>query len=462
MSGGSLPNKLSKGLQNEVSRVIEGMKKVNPNSNLFNIEMKMTCKLDPEYDRTYAHYQIKRVRILQDFINNLTDKIICYLDLLTEDALELYHHRNELMCKLVITRVPHVGTIKYDEPPEVSRDYRCLLLDQEEIFKKISNEDIYGKDKAQMDYQQKSLPVRVELISQTVYDSRKKRINEVIRGNVMEDVIRWCINKCGFTKAHIAPPDNQKKYCNFIIPPGMEVRNIMSYLQTGDGMGVYTDGFCSYITSDDIWFVFPRFGDPLSKKITNIYSVGKTNYHGMARNDWQEGEVRHIIVNGEINEKNWNGVGSENEYNAANILLSGCFIDETRKVVADDECKMFPMIFNEAAVPVDAIEEEETVNMRFDHSRGNIYKILSDIGAFRVTTIECTWKMPVPFAILPRCLINFIYDSRNGLKTLPCMAERVDTVFELAQGKNEYNLYAGVSKLTLCCRNKKARDADCY
>lgn len=461
MAGGSLNTKLSKGLLNQVHKIIEGMKKVPPNSNIWNIEMKMTCKLDSKFDRVYSP-QIVSVRILQDFINNLTDKIICTLDLLTEDALDLYHHRNELFCELTFTRFNPVAKLKYDEPPELKRSYRCLLLDQEEMFKKISNEDLYPDKKAQMDHHHKSLTIRVELISQTVYDARKKRINEVVRNTFMLDMIRYCINKCGFIKAHIAPPDNESMYINFIIPPGMEARNIMSYLQTGDGMGVYTDGFCSYITSDDIWFVFPRFGEPLSKNITNIYSLGKTNYFGLPRADWKEGEVRHVLINGEVDEKNWNSVGSENEYNAANIALSGCFIDETRKICEDDKCKMFPMIFNEAAVPVDAIEEEETVNLKFVHSRGNIYKILSDIGAFRVTTIDCKWDNPIPFAILPRCLVNFIYDSRNGIKTMPCMAERVDSMFTRSEKIREYPVFTGVSHLTLMSRNKKARGADCY
>ena len=79
-----------------------------------------------------------------------------------------------------------------------------------------------------------------------------------------------------------------------------------------------------------------------------------------------------------------------------------------------------------------------------------------------VTTIDCKWDNPIPFAILPRCLVNFIYDSRNGIKTMPCMAERVDSMFTRSEKIREYPVFTGVSHLTLMSRNRKARGADCY
>lgn len=456
--------RMSKTMRKETQKVIDNIGKMPHESNVFSIIATFTSKLNPKLNVRMSP-EIKTVKIHQDYISNFTDKITIKFELLLQDLLYLYNNRRDLFCEIEFYQGdPQQGTKKIDKEPFYKRKYRAILLNIQDIFKSISGERLNGPKKQEDQRNQPTLNIDVELISDLVYKARKKRLNVIMRNKTIKDAIIYCMNFFGFKSARFLPPDNDKKYVNLVVPPDYGIANIMSFMQGSPSMGVYKNGFCSYVT-EDCWYVFPRYGAFLPKRVVQIYSVGLTNFEGLGRYDWREGlsddVTTHIIVNGGIKDSNIGMIGVENRPNAANVMIDSLALDNSRKLKEDGKLTVNPIVRNIAVVPTEPMNSDEPINITFRHSKGNLYSVYSDLIAYQQTTIEFTWKMCSPFTFHPGTEVCYNYDHQNGYKTIHGKCEAVDYVFARQEGVRLYPWFAGEAKVRIMCPNAAAIEEGC-
>ena len=447
----------------QVAKIFQGVDKLKTRSNIYNIEMTFSS---PDAEKPIpVSKEINEVKITQDFINNFTDKIVARLTVDKATTQWLYYFRNNLWCTLSFTRYDQNESVGQYRAPIYEYKYRCLLITNADPDKAIPASSTSPDEREKTDRNITFYNVKVELIDDGVYTARKKRITSIFRNTNMKSILNYSIHHFGFKKAVVVNPDNTDKYVNFIIPPDYGITDIMSFLQNGPGMGVYKNGFCSYITQG-CWYVFPRYGDPICKRAVHLYKVNKDSYAGVTVLNWNEalsdGDITtHIIIDSDVVEKNWSHVGVENAINAANIQLNELLVDHCRSVKEDLKFEMENRILNEARVPSDAMDKDEIVNIEFRPSHNNIYSIMSELGAFQVTTVQFNWNMAEPFIFHPGTVVKYHYEHRAGksivIRTLTGKTEYVEYTYTRDTSKPQLALFTGVANTVVSCSNELIR-----
>lgn len=451
-------------MKKSLMKTFSGIDKLKTRSNIYDIELTFSS---PDAEKPIPlSREVNEVKITQDYINNFTDKIVAQLTVYKATSQWLYYYRNNLWCTLTFTRRDPNGSLDQRRAPIYEYKYRCLLITNADPDKAIPASATQPDEREATDRNITFYNVKVELIDDTVYTARKRRITTILRNTDMKSVVNYTISHFGFKKAVVVNPDNTGKYINFVIPPDFGVTDIMYFLQNGAGMGVYKNGFCSYI-SQGCWYVFPRFGDPICKRAVHFYKVNNDAYAGVPVINWSEalsdGDITsHIIIDSPVTEKNWSHVGVENSINAANIQLNELLVDHCRTVKKDGEFEMENRILNEARVPTDAMNKDEMVNIEFRPSHNNIYSIMSELGAFQVTTLQFNWNMAEPFIFHPGTVVKYQYEHRAGknvvIRTLTGKTEYVEYTFTRDKSKRQLAVFAGVANVLISCDNEKTRD----
>jgi hypothetical protein len=451
-------NQLSVSMRKALTYVMDGIK-ASRTSSFYNIELKFSTKINPAVS-PYFTREIKKLTITQDFINNFTDKIIVELQLDQFAYKTLYYNRNDLFAEL---KFSEVYTNKVDfvkNTPTYSFKYRAVLIDSPDIFKRVSAEVAQPKG-AETDRNQITLRVRIELIDDTIYKSRKSRLHGIFTDVTMQDMLNYTVGQFGFTKAVIVKPDNQRKYTNFVIPPDYGIADIMGYLQNAPSMGVYNNGFCSYVT-DGTWYIYPRNGEAICRRIVHLYAAGNNAVVGLDKMNWTEalddGDIcNHIILNTPVTERNWSILGSENTPNAANIQSADAVLDYSRTLLQDGKFEARPVIRNIAAVPSDAMSDEDQVNISYVSSKDNLFTIQSDLGALQQTTLSFVWESCAPFAFRPATVVEYHYDHALGYRTISGKCEKVVYTFTAAENIRLFPVFSGTADVTIACENFSAR-----
>lgn len=283
-----LNNDLSESFKQQVEDIV---KKIGTNTSIANIEMEFTCPDIPD-KKVYLCKEIESLTIDQDFVLNISDKITAELVMHRDPYIGMLYMRKNMFCQLTITHTHPdkvVDDQEYRMKPAFEHKYKVLVTKYEDLFKKLSTEQLFPEKRVEEDHDQKFYRMSVQFIDEDVYKARKENLYFTGRDTTMADMIRYCINYFGFNKAYFCKPDNSRKYTNFVIPPSYGVEEIMSFLQNSAGLGIYKDGLISYI-SNGVWYVYPRYGEPVNKFTTEVYCIGGNKYIGLNRMDWDKNE----------------------------------------------------------------------------------------------------------------------------------------------------------------------------
>ena len=455
----------------EIDRIISNILDDNLDPNTFNVTMTFVSKITQ--DSISLSREIDSINIKQDFILNYTDKITAKLSLTNANYKWFIYNRNDLFCKLTFTKVNLRRKIPRTGTPLIERTYRCIILTTADIDKILPagvNED---KDKPKLDRNIAFYNLEIELIEDKIYKARKLRLNAIARGDGkdsvdIETMIYFAIGYFGFTKACVVTPDNDKKYENFVIPPSYGIRDIMGFFQTSPGHGVYSNGFCSYITNE-CWFVYPRYGAYLTKYPVHFYKLAPGMLAGANAYDWKEvpadgSDVTvHILLPDDVEERNVSLLGYENHPNTFSMQMSENVIDNCRTVMEDNVFLMEPRIRNSAfeVNPMDIPDEDNPISLEFRYSHSNMYTIKSESVAYDQTELNLLWRMAVPFTMTPGAIVSFNYEHRSGddlvMKTMFGACEYVEYNFVRDKESRLYPVFTGIANIRLACNNHLAR-----
>lgn len=428
-----LNNDLSVAMKEEVERILS---KISKESTVSNITMTFTSPLMP--DKTiYLCKEIQTLTIHQDFVSNITDKITAELQMGVDQYLGLLYMRKNLLCKLEITFVKPDESMdhhQYKRKPDYSKEYKCVLTKYEDLFKKFSAEQLIPKNRAKDDHDVKIFNMSIELIAEDVYKARKQQIHMMARDVSMLSILRYTVNYFGFTEAHIHKPDNMRLYTNFVIPPAKGVEEIMAYLQNSPSYGIYEEGLISYIMNG-VWYIYPRYGQPLHRNAIHVYCLGGNKYAGLPRMDYEEpsakGPTTYIISSSEMEEINWTNLGSENEPTSVIAQMSELIPDASRILVDDTRADLNRITYQLTVVPPDTMDFDQYVKVKHAQSHSNLFKIKSDLRALQGRSLKFSWEGARPWVFHPATIVNIHYDSFDKIATAEGICEVATYTFTM-------------------------------
>ena len=442
-----LNNDLSESIKQEVDDIV---RTISNNSTIANIEMTFTSP-DFKDKNVYLCREIDTLMIDQDFVLNITDKITAELTMERDPYIGMLYMRKNMECELVITHThpdKSINDEEYKIKPAWTKKYKVLVTKFEDLFKKMSTEQLFPTKRPEDDHDRKTYRMSVELIEEDIYKARKQSLYFTGRDTNMKDMMRYCINYFGFKKAYFCSPDNSRQYTNFVIPPSYGVEEIMSFLQNAPGLGIYNDGLISYI-SNGVWYVYPRYGEPVNKFTTHVYCLGGNKYAGLNRMDWDENEQTkkswltfpgtnegkevgrldrgpkpiRIISPSEMDEKMFIAEGTENNVTGYIAQMSELVFDATRTLIDDDNCKMEHRTHDPLVVPPDVMDFENHVRIKHIKSKGNLFRIASDLRSMMTRSLSFRWDNARPFTILPATAVFVHYDDHATVQQTIGIAE---------------------------------------
>lgn len=460
---------MSTNMRTAVDKVLEGITQDKDSSSVANITMRFSCKSFPDLTVLFSR-EIDEFTIHQDFIENYTDKITAKLTIGIDEYVTLAKLNKDLECKVDITfmRADHGSTEvnekassqSYSKPADISMTYKAVITNLADIFKLINPARLqFPSHENETDKDRPELKLNVELIDATVHKARKKILNGVYRDVKMEQVIRYVISSLGFTEAHVAAPDNTKVYTNFIIPPMHYIEDIMGFLQTGNGLGIYRNGLCSYI-SQGVYYVYPRYGEPSSKFPIHIYSLGDNRAYSMLERfdhaDDDDPGTHHIIINEGISETNYSPTGTENSPTAYNVFIDEIALLAGRRLTNDGEMEANAVTANFVTVPSDPMSTDEFVKVEYRKQHGNEFALWSDLQAMQGTKFSFTWNKARPFIFRPSTVVNIHDDDpQYGYKVTKGICERATYTFKKTGNSALMPLFICSAKVDIECRNIK-------
>ena len=450
---------LSESMKKQVKKIVE---KIGKESTVSNITMTFTSPKFPEY-KVYLCREIDTLTIHQDFVQNYADKITAELRMERDPYIGLLYMRKNLNCKLQITFTKPDEVLddkQYSRKPDYELDFKCILTKFEDLFKKMSTEQLFPTKRRENDNDRKTFLMSIELIADDVYKARKESLYFTGRDTTMYDMMRYCANYFGYKKALLYKPDNDRKYSNFVIPPSYGIESIFSFLQVGASLGMYKDGLISYIMNGML-FVYPRFGNPVNKLPIHVYCLGGNKFAGLNRMDWEEGPQKspiasckyplHILSPSSLNEINWTNLGSENEPTAICAQMSDLVIDATRRLVNDKKTVLEHRTRTLGVVPPDVMDYDNFIRVRHVKSEGNMFKFESELRAYQGRTIKFKWEQARPWCFHPATEVTIHYDDHSKMEEAKGIAEVVDYVMTKDQTNRMFPRWTCVANVEVNC-----------
>lgn len=450
---------LSEAMKQQVLKITQ---KIQKESTVSNITMTFTSPKFPEY-KVFLCREIDKFQIHQDFVQNFTDKITAELRMERDPYIALLYMRKSLKCKLCITFTKPDEVLDdkaYSRKPDYEIQYMCILTKFEDLFKKMSTEQLFPQKRRENDNDRKTFMMSIELIAEDVYKARKESLYMTGRDVTMHDMMRYCANYFGFKKALLKTPDNARKYSNFVIPPSYGVEQIFGFLQNSEGFGIYKDGLISYIMNG-MWFVYPRFGEPINKLPINVYCLGGNKFAGLNRMDWEEGPQKspiasckyplHIISPSELNEVNWTNTGSENRPTSICAQMSDLIIDSTRDLIDDDRCDLHRRTHDPTVVPPDVMDYDQFIRVKHMKSHGNLFKIDSDLRAYQGRSIRFVWEHARPWCFHPATKVTIHYDAHSKMEEATGICEVATYTFQKDQTNRIYPRWVCTGEFDINC-----------
>jgi len=223
------------------------------------------------------------ILIEQDFNAKFSDIFMVFFKVTIQQYLLLFKHFQGLTCTILISNASN-ETVNKSSSPFFQYTYRVVIKNMEDLFKEISAnalEDVDGTG-ASLQYEDTFIDLTVQLVEMELYNIRKHKFNMILTQVTMEDIIYLFAYLLGIGKVFLVPPDNTRRYSQYVISPLKTIFDVFSYLQNKPDGGVYNKGL-SYYYSLGILYVYPAFETNLTpySDAINIYRVPENTYMGI-------------------------------------------------------------------------------------------------------------------------------------------------------------------------------------
>lgn len=253
--------------------------------------------------------KIISIDAVRDYVNNIGDYVIVEFKMALGDyAMRMFPFRNNL--EFSIKKIPLKEVFTVQDPDykiEVTRYKAVFMMDQNPIINATELEQYDSESLNKV----KIIDVKLQLLDRSLEPLRIKMVNGIYRNFTQKQLIHSMIGgqsmnvivdgKPSIDGIDIVEPDNKEVIKHSIIPDGIHLINLTSYLQE-EMNGVYNSGIGTYLQTYNkkkIWFVyslfdFKRFNEDKNKII--FYSVTQEKLPSMNRTFRKENNTIHAIV----------------------------------------------------------------------------------------------------------------------------------------------------------------------
>lgn len=357
----------------------------------------------------------------QDFSGSWTDEHTLKVTLASRDYLRLVNNYHNLVC--------HIDIYPYDDRtdtkdtiPLKSFDFQAFLKNASDIRKTINTNTLSAADETRAEAIPQLIPAEFQLIEIDIYEYTRNKLRTILTNTTVEKAICFLASKYfKVPNVFIMPPDNKTTYTNFIIPPMLNLVEILEHIDKY--YGIYNEGVGFYLTNKTL-FVYPKFNTkkPSVFSTVHLYHAGEkfpdgTKYHVYSNNDL------HIVVSAldnvlAIQDSVVEKVGTRQIVLDTDSIMDECFMYEpTHDNTLINRLGIGEAILNPNKVVVYHPETEDigfnqrTVVPQYRVNWNNMYKINELVNSIRCNILLLEWKSAEPFSIFPGSTVKYHYDS---------------------------------------------------
>lgn len=436
-------NKMSEQMKNNVDYIInrsyEGSNLLMPNVEIKDRKKggyyKITCKffgtnVQSSQPFELEPYQIEFLEINQFFVEKYTDEISLKVSLTPIQYMELFDNSRELkvliqMFSYSINDASVNWGEKKDLDPVVSKTYRVIFKDKEDIRKSIPKSEMIPKNQGLYGSAQANQYMQAEftLIEDLPYRLRKKCVNFQLRDATVTDILLQGCSLFGIKKISMVPADNKQVYQNVIIPPILTFDEFFQYVNSY--FGVYNQGYNFYMT-EEILYIYPVY-DPESKSpyVTHFYNAGEHSYEGSTIFHAKDTDDNyHVVINTAVVMKNLQDDSPENIGTHFICLDADQIIDNhvsMSEADSTDKARLGLGKLNVSSLKTyllssgkdDVGTNFDTYSPKYIFDWNNKYTYRAILAGMRGTVAVFKWNQSVPYALKPGYRVQYHYDSET-------------------------------------------------
>lgn len=396
------------------------------------------------------------LQIVQGFATAYADELILTVEVPIPLQMEMLTYSTDLQMDVEVYPYNILSRTRLPTPIFRQR-YRALLLDRTDWSKKVGRGDLLPGDQGERPVHSQLLTVDINLIEDTLYVARKRRVNMILRDHTVEDALQAVFAVTGITNTFIVPPDNQKTYTNLVIPPMMSLAEWPDYIQDAPGYGVYSKGLNFYYTLGRA-YVYPTYDTEVTKSMytTHIYLAGDNVAPGLRQYvfiDRDNQKDHHILIaSGSTRNIDESLLGLENQGNAV-VVQDSALLD--RKPV---DTYQDPMVWTDGISHVlkltnTAGMSEGAFTPRFAHSNNNLFTIATDMAKKNVVTLVVPVECDIPMCHLPGQKVLVHFDDTDSYRTRTAVIDSITTSIQMVDFRGDRRVYSCTSIITISMAN---------
>jgi len=419
--------KISKQLENMVQGIVDHIAETEDG---YYFKYKAVIKSYKNKELNIDLDEVVREQLEQAFANNLTDDYDKledrghFTDYITLEVLltpleyfELVKNHQDLYINIEMNYFHANIKENINDRKPIVRNYRCLILDPEDLTKKYPIELLRPDegDPIQEGHRSARLEVSLQLIDDKIYQIRHSKLNTILSGRdstlTIEKTLHTIAMMFGISNVHIVTPDNTNGYKHIILSPPMGIDTIFEYIH--DKYGVYHNGFNYYYT-DDVLYIYPPYDtdqENINENI-NIYNIPEGHYSGLEAYHMIKGKNIHILSNSEVISKDLTEVGLENFGNgithirADRIIDKYIVVEENGSYIKEDNLINLEMTTNKSM-------GDQVLNTQYREPCVNTYKHASDIVKSNANLLLVKWFKAIPKSLYPGQKVYYHYDDEG-------------------------------------------------
>lgn len=370
---------------------------------------------------------VTKLSIYQNYHDEYMDGVKLRVQLTRQQYLLVWKHRQGMTANVSMSLQ---GLNASDRPTQLFyKRYRVVL-------KNIADPDLILSQSLDSggqlpDSEASMAEVTFELLPDHEYHSRKKGVSMILHNATMEQAMITFAQSLGYSRVHIVPPDNTKKYKNLIIPAFSKLTDVFDYLQHSDGYdGVYITGITHYI-QDGVLYVYPLLGYPTSAGAVNFFNAGES-FSTAQRFHMVSGNTLNVVITNKVDVVDMTQVVAEDRDHMITVCKPKMALTATRLTSSDKSAQVRPvnnMVQNLYLDNNELGSDLETFSHGI-HNGNNSATPLEELYANGVYQIAFNWTNACPFIIRPSTSVKYLVDTSDGIREVNCSIRAMRYDFE--------------------------------
>ena len=354
---------------------------------------------------------LENISIIEDFVNTLTTEInITFKTTYIHNYL-IEKNIEKLRGRLEIIPLTHQGVRDRDKTP-ITLEGILIYPDERDVSTAESPEFNEGAPR---------YTITLTLVFEQYYNARHSEFSSIFTNNTtVEGAMVYIASHYNFdlSKLNIIKPiDNTRSYENMMLPPGLKLANIYTYLQ--EHYGIYNHGISTYFDGNS-FHIFPPFKTIDSTIVpVNIYQNEKSifsefsSYHLIENN-------RLILVCESSDIKKTSKFNSENNETGVQFITSKSMPENKSYISGNDVFyKESHRFLNKLENVTNFFSKDVSSNTKsLNRPTDNITNLNTAIVAGQADSGTFFWQNSIYDIIKPYMFFKFIYNTAEGIKQL--------------------------------------------